>query len=145
LISNRELAEGYLEDAEYSLNEAEVAYKKKFYHRVVRRCQECVELSLKAVLRLYGAEYPKSHDVSGALIRMAKKFPKWFRKELNTLTDVSTALVIQRAPSFYGDELRRLPPKRIYRKKDAEKALKSAGKVLSLTRKLLLEWARQTN
>ena len=110
MTSNRELAESYLEDAEYSLEEAKEAYKRELYHRVVRRCQECVELSLKATLRLLGIEYPKT-------------------RELDEVINISTALAIQRAHSFYGDELRKLPPKRIYRREDAEKALKSAGKV----------------
>lgn len=121
MTSNRELAESYLEDAEYSLEEAKEAYKRELYHRVVRRCQECVELSLKATLRLLGIEYPKTHEVSGALIKIAGKLPNWFRRELDEVINISTALAIQRAPSFYGDELRKLPPKRIYRREDAKK------------------------
>lgn len=78
MTSNRELAESYLEDAEYSLEEAKEAYKRELYHRVVRRCQECVELSLKATLRLLGIEYPKT-------------------RELDEVINISTALAIQRA------------------------------------------------
>ena len=97
MTSNRELAESYLEDAEYSLEEAKEAYKRELYHRVVRRCQECVELSLKATLRLLGIEYPKTHEVSGALIKIAGKLPNWFRRELDEVINISTALAIQRA------------------------------------------------
>jgi len=52
--SNRELGETYLDDAEYSLKECEQALKNGYYHRAVRRAQECIELCLKAALRLYG-------------------------------------------------------------------------------------------
>ena len=48
MSSNRELAEAYLEDAEYTLGEAKMALERGYYHRAVRRAQECVELCLKA-------------------------------------------------------------------------------------------------
>lgn len=140
MISNRELAESYLEDAEYSFIEAEEAYKRGFYHRVVRRCQECVELSLKAVLRLYGVEYPRAHDVSGVLMRMSERLPEWFKMKLEMISDVSVMLVMQMAPSFYGDELRRLPPKGIYDKEGAKRVLDLTKQVLDLVRRLMLEW-----
>jgi len=56
--SNRELALAYLEDAEYAFEEAMRAYKRKLFHRTIRRAQECVELSL---------EYPRTHEVSSSL------------------------------------------------------------------------------
>jgi len=55
MSSNRELAEAYLEDAEYTLEEARGALERGYYHRAVRRAQECVELCLKAVLSCTGS------------------------------------------------------------------------------------------
>jgi HEPN domain-containing protein len=43
----------------------------------VRLSQECVELSLKAVLKAVGIEYPKIHDVSDILIDFVDRFPEW--------------------------------------------------------------------
>lgn len=51
-MNTEAMARAYLEDASYSLREAREALSAKRYHRVVRRAQESVELSLKAALRL---------------------------------------------------------------------------------------------
>ena len=85
------------------------AYERGLYHRCVRRAQECVELCLKAVLRLYGVEYPKAHEVSAALVRIRDRLPPWFAGRLDLVVEASVSLASQRAPSFYGDELRRIP------------------------------------
>jgi len=63
-LNTEAMAKAYIEDAEYSLKEARTAHSAEVYHRSVRRAQECIELSLKAILRLLGIEYPKQHDVS---------------------------------------------------------------------------------
>lgn len=140
MSSNRELGKAYLEDAEYSLRECEQALKNNYYHRAVRRAQECVELCLKAILRLYGIEYPKTHEVSISLLKIENLLPEWFKQELNFIVEVSTSLTLQRAPSFYGDEYRKTPARKLFRKDDAEKALSMARKVLELTCKLYDEW-----
>jgi len=74
------MAKAYIEDAEYSLREARGAHKAGIYHRSVRRAQECTELSLKAILRLIGIEYPKQHDLSIILHEVAERrsLPNWF-------------------------------------------------------------------
>jgi len=66
------MAKAYIEDAERSYNEAKINFNEKAYHRCIRRAQECVELSLKGVLRLLSIEYPKSHDVSIVLDNIAR-------------------------------------------------------------------------
>ncbi|MCD6508961.1 MAG: HEPN domain-containing protein [Thermoprotei archaeon] len=141
MSSNRELGEAYLEDAEYSLEECKMALKNKLYHRAVRRAQECVELCLKAILRLFGIEYPRAHDVSSSILRIRGMLPEWFRRELNFIIEVSTSLALQRAPSFYGDEYKKIPAKRLFKKEDAERSLSMARRVLELTRKLYEQWS----
>lgn len=140
MSSNKELGEAYLEDADLSLEECRIALDRGYYHRAVRRAQECVELCLKAVLRLFGIEYPRTHDVSGILLRMKDVLPAWFRAELDFIIEASTSLALQRAPSFYGDEYRRIPAKRLFEREDAEKALKMALRIFSLVRRLYDEW-----
>ncbi|MEM2843060.1 MAG: HEPN domain-containing protein [Candidatus Bathyarchaeia archaeon] len=49
-----------LEQARSRLKTARIALKDKNYAYSVRSSQECVELSLKASLRLLGIEYPKN-------------------------------------------------------------------------------------
>jgi HEPN domain-containing protein len=105
-MNTEAMAQGYLEDAAYSLQEAREALAGKRYHRAVRRSQESVELSLKAALRLMAVEYPREHDVSDALTEVAqlKEFPSWFRSELETVNEISKRLSEERGPAFYGDE-----------------------------------------
>lgn len=140
------MARGYLDDAEYSLYEAEEALAKKMYHRTVRRAQESVELSLKAVLRLLGMEYPREHDVSDALVEIAhiRELPDWFRFELETISIASKRLAGERGPAFYGDENAFIPPRELYSKEDAEKAIDSARKIHELSKKLFQWWKEKS-
>jgi len=140
MSSNRELAEAYLEDAEYTIEEARRALNRGYYHRAVRRAQECVELCLKAVLRLYGLEYPKAHDVSSMLLRMRDRLPHWFVEKLDFVVEASTTLAMQRAPSFYGDEYRRVPARELFKEEDAIRAMEYASRVLELARRLYRLW-----
>lgn len=144
MSSNRELGEAYLEDASLSLEECRIALDNGYYHRAVRRAQECVELCLKAVSRLFGIEYPRTHDVNGILLKIKDMFPAWFRAELDFIIEASTSLALQRAPSFYGDEYRRIPAKRLFKREDAEKALEMALRIFNLVQRLYSEWREST-
>lgn len=145
-MNTEAMARGYLDDAEYSLYEAEEALAKKMYHRTVRRAQESVELSLKAVLRLLGMEYPREHDVSDALVEIAhiRELPDWFRFELETISIASKRLAGERGPAFYGDENAFIPPRELYSKEDAEKAIDSARKIHELSKKLFQWWKEKS-
>ncbi|RLE69715.1 MAG: DNA-binding protein [Thermoprotei archaeon] len=140
MSSNRELAEAYLEDAEYTIEEARRALNRGYYHRAVRRARECVELCLKAVLRLYGLEYPKAHDVSSMLLRIRDRLPHWLVEKLDFVVEASTTLAMQRAPSFYGDEYRRVPARELFKEEDAIRAMEYASRVLELARRLYRLW-----
>ena len=76
------MAKAYISDAELSLEEAQNMLDKKYFHRVARRSQECVELSIKRILRLFGIEYPKTPEASKALerIKFQVKMPKWLNE-----------------------------------------------------------------
>ncbi|MGQ9596660.1 MAG: HEPN domain-containing protein [Thermoproteota archaeon] len=143
-MNTEAMAKGYLDDAEYSLHEAEEALNKEMYHRTVRRAQESVELSLKAVLRLLAMEYPREHDVSDVLVEIAqiRELPDWFRFELETISIVSKRLAEERGPAFYGDENAFIPPRELYSREDAEKAIDSARKIHELSKKLFDWWKK---
>ena len=135
--SNKDLAIAYFEDALYSYKEALDAFKNNLYHRVIRRCQESVELSLKALLRYIGVEYPKSHDVSPLLYKFKDKIPENMREYLDFISKLSMELAMDRGPSFYGDENRRLPPKKLYSREYAEAKLNETKKLLDLIKEAL--------
>jgi len=53
------MARSYIRQAEERIHHAREALQRGNYLYVVRQCQETVELSLKAALRLVGVEPPK--------------------------------------------------------------------------------------
>lgn len=141
-MNTEAMAESFISDASYSLEEAKQAVNRGIYHRAVRRAQECVELSLKAALRLLGVEYPRQHEV-GELLRVVsveRGLPEWFLSELPAIILVSKRLVENRGPAFYGDEAAFSPPRNLYAKEDAKKAVSDAEDVLKICRNLFDWW-----
>jgi len=122
----REMARDYLRRAEARLFAAEEALKRGYYPDAVRYSQECVELSLKACLRLAGVEYPKVHDVGDVLRAEGERFPEWFRSHLDRLAQISGDLAEKRSPSMYGIEASGRGPEELFDKQDAEEALRDA-------------------
>jgi len=131
------LAGSYLKESLLRLKSAKRAFDDGFWAYCIRQSQECVELSLKAALRLVAIEYPKTHDVSQVLIEQKDRFPEKHREEINELAEISSTLSKMRGPSMYGDELRGLPPEELFTKRDAEYALNSAEKAFNWAKKLL--------
>jgi HEPN domain-containing protein len=74
-VNTRVMAGDYIKRAGRCLREATSAFTEGDYPITVRRSQECVELSLKAVLRGLGIEYPREHEVSGALGLAGERLP----------------------------------------------------------------------
>ncbi len=123
-------AKARLEDAEDALQEANYPY-------TVRLSQECVELSLKAVLKAIGIEYPKVHDVSDVFTRIEGRLPEWFRVEIPFLRESSKILAKKREISFYGGEEALLSPNDVISEEDAKDAAMRARKVYSLCDRLI--------
>ena len=132
----KRLAHDYLRRAKARIIDAKSALNRGDYPEVVRYSQECVELSLKAALRLIGIEYPKVHDVSDVLSEYRDRFPLWFRNLIDELSIISSELALARGPSMYGDEERGIPPSELFSREDAEEALRKAMKVFELCSKL---------
>jgi len=126
-----------LVEAGNRLEVAKQSLKDGLWSFCVRQSQECVELSLKACLRLAGVEYPKEHDVSLVLLDSGGRFPGWFQGEIPVLADYSKTLVKMRGPSMYGDEMRGIPAEKLFVEKDAAYALEGADRALSAAKRLL--------
>lgn len=136
-MTNREMAESYLAQAEEILQEVERAYRRGVWNLVVRRSQEVVELALKAALRAVGVEVPHIHDVGIILKDHREKFPELFRQEIDRIASISRRLRREREVSFYGDEQIGAPPQQLYVEADARMALEDAHYVLEHCRKLV--------
>ncbi|MEM0053593.1 MAG: HEPN domain-containing protein [Nitrososphaeria archaeon] len=133
-MKNIEMCSSMLDQASFRLKTAKQAMEDGHFAYVVRCSQECVELSLKASLRLLGIEYPKKHDVSRILLLNRSRFPEWF--PVDEFAKVSRVLAEKREPAVYGDELRLIPSSILFDKGQAEDALKSAEKVYSFCLRL---------
>ena len=136
-LSLLKVARAYLRQAEARLKDARDALLEGNYPYAVRLSQECVELSLKAVLKAVGMEYPKIHDVSDILVDVRERFPEWFRVELGFLRESSKILVKKREISLYGGEEAFLSPEEVISRVDAEDATQRAGKTYELCKRLV--------
>ena len=134
-----EVASSYLRQAEPRLEDAKEAMEEGRPAYALRLSQECLELSLKASLKLVGIEYPKKHDVSEVLLRVRARFPDWFASDVPALAEASRALAERRAISMYGDEERGLSPEDLIGKEEAAEAWRWARKALEAGRRLLEE------
>jgi HEPN domain-containing protein len=131
------MARAYIRQAQDRLEDAGGAVEKGNYPYATRLCQECVELSLKACLRLVGIDYPKVHDPSDILIEYRDRFPPWFRDEVDFMASVSKRLCAKREISFYGGEEAMLSPEELVSREDAVEAVNAASRILNVARRLL--------
>ncbi len=131
------MAQDYIHRAKRCFKESKDAFGDEDYPITIRRAQECVELSLKAVLRFVAIEYPRDHDVSSALEIARDKFPAWFSKKISEFMRISRDLSKKRGPAIYGYEAQQRPASDIFSKNDANEALMSAEDIYSSCFKLI--------
>ena len=131
-MTSAEMARSYFRQAQRIFEEAERHQQAQAWHLVVRRCQETVELALKAVLRAAGIEVPHVHDVGLFFVEHAERFPETFTKRLDRVVSVSRRLREEREISFYGDEELGAPAERLYTADDARDALSDARFILTI-------------
>jgi len=138
-MNTHKIARRMLERAGIILEEARLLEKRKAWNLVVRRCQEIVELALKATLFWAGIEAPRIHDVGPILRRNAGRFKEPFKSQVPRLASISRSLRAERETSFYGDEQSGVPPEELYTQEDAQKAIALAIEVLDACKALIME------
>lgn len=128
-MTNKERARFLLTEAAENLEELKRAFEGTSWNRVVRRSQEVVELSLKALFKLMNVEYPKVHDVAPVLEKiLLQKGIKIGSQTLQEVKIVSKTLAEKRAPAFYGEI--------IYDREEAKRAKDGAEKVFRFAEEL---------
>ncbi len=120
-MKNIEMAIDYIYRAKRCLKEAEMALKDLDAPGVIRRSQEALELSVKAILRALTIEYPRIHDVSDVLLQYSSKLPPELRGNINDLAELVSQLASIRGPAFYGYEREGVPPSKAFKINFAEK------------------------
>jgi len=136
-LRSLKVAKSYLRQAKARLEDAVDALQEKNHPYAVRLSQECAELSLKAVLRAVGIEYPRVHEVSDVFPEIQDRFPDWFKVEIDFLRESSRTLFKKREPSLYGDEAGTLSPDEVMSSDDAEDGIDRAKRTYELCRKLV--------
>ncbi len=117
-MRNPDLARDYVGRARARLLAVDALYEAESWADVVRESQEVVELTLKALLRAYGVDPPRVHDVSAVLEAERERLPSDL--DLGPLTEASRVLRRDRELAFYGAE--DLTPSGFYGRADAERA-----------------------
>ncbi len=136
-MTNLDLAAGLFRQAEARFKHLSLAMKEGNYAYTIRLAQECVELSLKALLLSAGVEPPKWHDVGKILRDHASRFPTLTEEQVKELAHISARLRADRERSMYGDEETGIPADQLYTDYDATVAAVWAEKVQNLCRALL--------
>jgi len=129
-LTNFEIGERLLAEAEECYREMLDALDRRSWNLVIRRAQEVVELSLKAVLKAMGIEYPKRHDVGDVFKETCVRKGITFIRlsDLDEIEEISSYLARERSPAFYME--------RTYGEEEARKAKGDASKVFRLSKSL---------
>ncbi len=102
-MNNFETSKGAIERASRWYQGAIRAYEDERWDDVIYSYQMSVEQALKAILILYGIEYPRKHDISKVYINLEKKdIPKWFIDKIDFQMDVLKDLISLRGVSAHG-------------------------------------------
>jgi HEPN domain-containing protein len=127
-MHNRDLSVDYLRRAAARVKALDVLFEAESWADVVRESQEVVELALKGLLRAFGVEPPRVHDVSDVLRLERDRLPAAVLAEVDRLADVSRRLRRDLELAFYGAE--DLTPSGFYSKEDAQAARDDASFVV---------------
>lgn len=127
-MRNRGLATDYVRRATVRLQAIEVLHRAASWPDVVRESQEAVELALKGLLRSFGIDPPRLHDVSEVLRGERERLPDSVHRHVDRMAAISRDLRRDRELAFYGAE--DLVPSEFYREEDARRALEDARFVI---------------
>lgn len=134
-MTSDRLTRAYLEKATIRIKALKFMHTEKGYSDVVREAQECVELLLKAILRNFGMEVPKTHDVSHALRDRENLLPASIRENLEEVIGISRTLRKEREMAFCGTE--DWIPTEEYSEEDSLEAIRKAERIFELVSKSL--------
>lgn len=130
-MNTKILAEDYIRRAKRYLREAENAFSEGDFASTIRRSQECIELSVKSVLRAVGIEFPREHDVSDVLLELNVDMPDWFKEKVPEIARIMSEITPKRGVSMYGLERELRPASDIFSEEDASAELENANEVHS--------------
>lgn len=142
-MNSYDMAEDYVKRAGRCLGEAENALREGDYPMAIRRSQECVELSIKGILRAVSIEFPQEHDVSDVLMSVEWErigSPGWFLGRTEDMARIMREITPKRGPAMYGFEAEMKPANAIFSRDDGVKATTDGRFVFETCERFLKEW-----
>lgn len=140
---NIEMARDYALRARRCLREADLALNEGDAASTIRRAQESLELMVKALLRLVSIEYPRSHDVSDALLEHSDKLPRELKDRIEELAKLVSELASIRGPAFYGYEREGIPASQAFSLNYAQEVLIKVRNYVVLIGKIIDEYVKR--
>ncbi len=120
-ITKRKIPESYRVQSMVNLNLGDERLEKGDYSKCIELYRDCVELSIKSILSLYGRRFPPQHEVSKEL-GLIKETPDWFKERVPRIVIGSTILDSCKIPATYGYPDLDIPPMEMFDKRLAELA-----------------------
>jgi len=138
-------AMGFLSEAKEGLEKYSLSYSN-----IIANCQNAIELSTKAIFKLMGLEFPKSHQLlfeqRGEVRESVKKllqsnFPKYFvyRKELPRVVFLTYFWGQFYTIAKYGIDELNLPPDELFKREEVELAVNHAELCVRVANNLLAQ------
>ncbi|MBS3968006.1 MAG: HEPN domain-containing protein [Truepera sp.] len=137
-MTNKDRARAFIKDAAIILDEASLSLQHAHYHRVMRKCQEAVELAVKGLFKSFGIEYPKSHILGRVIRKELAKFALFDREVLDRIAYISDSLAFDREPAFYGS-IEGIPAAELYDQADAAEAIENTKWIIATIEKVISE------
>lgn len=129
-MTNESRKDFLLDQAQEEYRDMKTAFARGKWNRCIRKAQECVELSVKAVLKFINVEFPKEHDIGKYMVEVFERKGFALGKEDGVrLSRISSSLAEKRAPAYYGEVL--------YGEEDAREACEGAEFVRGLVERVL--------
>lgn len=129
-VQGMKLAESYLKRARNKLAEArEYSQGRWSYPESISAAQECIEFSLKAMFLLVGLEYSKEHQIKDdEFVEFLRRIPA----DMPSMNWARVLLISKFWAAFYGvakygHEKLKVGAEQIFKKEEAELAIKHAG------------------
>lgn len=129
-MKNHDMAREYFRWANRCLAEASDAMADNFFPAVIRRSQEALELSLKAILRYFAIEFPREHDVSECIDLILDRLPAPSRDIMVQAKPLMSELAKKRGPAMYGLEEQGMPPGALFTKHEAERVFSAVSSIV---------------
>lgn len=137
-------AENLIKKAENNFEKADEIMKgyKPLFSNVINLCQQSIELSVKAVFKLMGIDFPKDHEIKFEIKEtkelLKKEFPKNFyeKDKIPRLIFLTQFWKKFYEVAKYGKEELNIGPDELFSREEAEIALKHAKECKRISRNL---------